>query len=63
MQKMQEMRVWSLGLEDPLGEEMETHPSIRACKISMDRDAWWAAVHGAEKSQTQLSTWEQEVMH
>ena len=24
---------------------------------SMDRGAWWAAVHGATKSQTQLSTW------
>ena len=22
----------------------------------MDRGAWWATVHGAEKSQTQLST-------
>ena len=23
----------------------------------MDREVWWAAVHGAKKSQTQLSDW------
>ena len=39
-QKMQEMRVWSLGQEDTLEEEMATHPNILACKISMDRGAW-----------------------
>ena len=31
---MQEMWVWSLGLEDPLEEEMATHSSILAGKIS-----------------------------
>ena len=30
MQEMQEMWVWSLGLEDPLEEEMATHSSILA---------------------------------
>ena len=29
----QEMRVWFLGGEDPLKEEMATHSSILACKI------------------------------
>ena len=33
MQETQEMRVWSLGLEDPLEEEMATHSSILAWKI------------------------------
>ena len=31
---MQEMQVWSLGQEDPLEKEMETHSSIFAWKIS-----------------------------
>ena len=26
-------------------------------EIAKDREAWWAAVQGAEKSQTQLSNW------
>ena len=30
---MQETQVWSLGQEDPLGEDMATHSSIRAWKI------------------------------
>ena len=33
MQETQEMWVESLGLEDPLEEEMTTHPSILAWKI------------------------------
>ena len=33
MQEAQEMPVWSLGQEDPLGEEMATHSSILAWKI------------------------------
>ena len=31
---MQETRVWFLGREDPLKEEMETHSSILAWRIS-----------------------------
>ena len=33
VQKMQEMRVQSLGQEDPLEQEMATHSSILAWKI------------------------------
>ena len=33
MQEMQEMRVQSLGQEDPLEEEMATHSSILAWEI------------------------------
>ena len=52
---MWETWVRSLGWEDPLEEGMATHSSILAWRISMDRGAWWAAVHGVTKSQTQLS--------
>ena len=33
MQETQEMRVWSLGVEDPLEKEMATHSSILAWRI------------------------------
>jgi len=33
MKETQEMRVWSLGQEDPLEEELATHSSIVAWKI------------------------------
>ena len=33
MQELQEMQVWSLGWEDPLGEGMATHSSILAWRI------------------------------
>ena len=46
---MQETWVRSLGLEDPLEEEMATHSSILAWRIPMDRGAWWATVHGVAK--------------
>ena len=43
---MQERRVPSLGGEDPLEKEMQTHSSILAWKIPMGRGAWQASVHG-----------------
>ena len=52
---MWETWVWSLGWEDPLEEGMETHSSILAWRIPMDRRTWWAAVHGVTKSRTWLS--------
>ena len=52
---MQETRVRSLGWEDPLEEGMATHSSILAWRILMDRGAWWATVHGVEKSRIGLS--------
>ena len=46
----------SLGQEDSLEEGMATHSSILAWRIPKDRGAWWAAVHGVAKSQTQRSS-------
>ena len=47
------------GRENPLEEEMATHSSILAGIVPWTEElgggAWWAAVHGASKSQTQLS--------
>ena len=51
---MQEMRVRSLGQEDPLEKEMATHFSILAWENPMDRGAWRAAAHGVGKSRTRL---------
>ena len=45
----------SLGQEDPLGEGMATHSSILAWRVSVDRGAWQAAVHGIANSRTSLS--------
>ena len=47
--------VRSLGWEGPLEEGMATYSSILAWRISMDRGAWRATVHGVTKSWTQLS--------
>ena len=44
--------VWSLGWEDPLEEGMAIHSSILAWRISMDKGAWQATVHGVAKSRT-----------
>ena len=40
------------GLGISLEEDMETHSSILAWRIPMDREAWQATVHGVAKSQT-----------
>ena len=52
---MWEIWVRSLGWEGPLEEGMETHSSILAWRIPMDREAWWATVYRVTKSQTELS--------
>ena len=43
---MQETWVRSLGWEDPLEEDVATHFSILAWRITMDREAWRTAVRG-----------------
>ena len=57
MQEMQEMRVWSLGWEDPLEKEIATHSSNPNMPgIPVDRGAWWATVHGIAKDRHDLVT-------
>ena len=48
MQEPQEMWVQSLGWEDPLEKEMETHSSVLAWEIPWTEE-WWATVHGVTK--------------
>ena len=50
---MEEMKVRSLGQEDPLQGEMAT-PPVFLLEDPMDRGARWAAVHRVTKSQTRL---------
>ena len=52
---MQKTWVWSLDWENPLEEAVATHSSIPAWRILMDREVWWATVHGVTNSQTRLS--------
>ena len=43
---IQEMRVRSLGWEDPLEERVDNLFQYSYLETSMDRGAWWATVHG-----------------
>ena len=52
---MQEMWVPSLGQEDPLEEEMTTHSSILAWKISWTEELGGLQSIGLQKSWTQLN--------
>ena len=52
---MWEIRIRSLGREDPLEKEMATHSSIFAWRIPMNGGAWWATVHRVAKSWTRLN--------
>ena len=50
MQKTQETQVQSLGLEDPLEEEIDNSFQYSCWDNPMDREAWWAAVHGFQRA-------------
>ena len=57
MPSVQEVQVQSLGRKDPLEEDMATNSLQYSClENPMDRGAWQAAVHGAAKSRTRLSS-------
>ena len=43
------------GLGRSLGEGNDNPLKYSCLGISLDRGAWWAAVHGISKSRTQLS--------
>ena len=47
---MQEIQVWSLGREDPLEEEMATHSSILARRISWTEEAGRLQYMGSQES-------------
>ena len=49
---IQEMRVQSLGWEDPLAKGMATHSSNSCLENSMDRGVWLATVYGVTKNWT-----------
>ena len=69
--EVQETQMWFLSWKDPLEEEMATRSSIFAWRIPWTEEpgrlqpmgpqrvghnwAWWAAVRGVPKRQTQLS--------
>ena len=49
---MQETRVQSLGLDDPLEKVNGNQLQCSCLGNPMDRGAWWATVHGVSHSQT-----------
>ena len=53
---MQEIRVWTLGKEDPLEKEMVTHSSILAWEIPSTEELGGLQPMGSQ-SQIQLSVW------
>ena len=54
-QEMQESLVRSLGKEDPLVKEMATHSSTLAWRIPINKEAWWATVHGMARVRHNLT--------
>ena len=52
MQEQQEMQVWSLGQEDPLGKEMAPHSIILAWKIP------WTEEPGGLQSKGSQRVWQ-----
>ena len=55
MQETQETQVRSLGQEDPLEEEVATHPSTLAWKIPWAEEPGGLQFVGSQKSWAQLS--------
>ena len=72
MQEMQEARVRSLGLEDPLEEEMATHSSIPAWRIPWTEEAGGLQSMGSQRvshdratkhAHTHIENWNVLVSH
>ena len=58
VKETQETVVWSLDQEDLLEKGTACNPLQYFClEISTNRGAWWATVHGVDKSRNQLSDW------
>ena len=56
MQEMQEIRVQSLGQEDPLEKEMETHSSVLAWRIPWTEDSGGLQPLGSQRVRYSLVT-------
>ena len=54
MQERQETRIWSVGWEDPLEEEMATHSSILAWEILWTEEPGRLQSMGLQKNHIQL---------
>ena len=54
--------VRSLSWEDPLEEDMATHSSVLAWRISMERGIWWVTIRPVTKSRTRLSYWAHSIL-
>ena len=59
MQETQEIRVQSLGLEDPLEKKMETHYSILAWKIPRTEEPGGQQSMGSQRVGNDLATKQQ----
>ena len=57
---MQETWAWSLGLEDPLEEEMATHSSILAWEIPWTEESAWLQSIGSQRVGHDLATKQQQ---
>ena len=53
----------SLGQEDPPGGGNGNPLEYSWLENPMDREAWWATVHGVTKSQTQLKRFSTCILH
>ena len=63
MQEMQETWVQSLGREDHLEEGHGNSLHYSSLENPMDRESWWATVHGVAKNQTQLKCLSTHTQH
>ena len=62
MQEMQAAWVQFLGREDPLEKEIATPLQYSSLENPMDREAWWATVHGVRRAGHDSAT-EHAYMH
>ena len=60
MQKMQETRIWSLGQEDLLEQEMATHSSILAWRIPWTEESGRLQSTGSQRVGQDSETEQQE---
>ena len=59
----QEMQIWSLGWEDSLEKEMETHSIILAWKIPWTEEPGGLQSMGLQRVEHDLATKQQQTLH